>query len=56
MDEILAELEAEIELPETGEASDKAGTERPSVTEYQLLSKYFASVALPALEDFANKE
>ncbi len=49
VDQILRELEAEIELPAAPEPAPAA---QPQVTveEYQLLSTYFKSVALPELQ------
>lgn len=51
VDQILAELEAEIAQPTVQAVPQETRSERPTQSEYQLLSRYFASVALPALQD-----
>jgi hypothetical protein len=53
VDQILKELEDEIELPAPAEPAPAA---QPQVTveEYQLLSRYFKSVALPELKRLAG--
>lgn len=56
VDQILAELEAEIAQPAVQAAPQEARPERPTQSEYQLLSRYFASVALPALQEVAAEE
>ncbi|TCL01132.1 hypothetical protein BXY66_2441 [Shimia isoporae] len=53
VDQILAELEADIAAPMTLDDEGIEGS-RPSIEEYQLLSRYFASAALPELRAMAD--
>lgn len=55
VDQILAELEADIAQPNVPMAP-VADASRPTIQEYQLLSRYFTSVALPALRKLADDE
>ncbi|SFL19559.1 hypothetical protein [Shimia haliotis] len=56
VDQILAELEADIAQPQMPKSAEAAAAVSPTIQEYQLLSRYFASAALPALRDFAAKQ
>jgi len=54
VDQILAELEAEMAAAGAAERQGDALPGQPSVEEYQLLSRYFVSAALPALTPLAE--
>ncbi|KPA20625.1 hypothetical protein shim_32280 [Shimia sp. SK013] len=55
VDQILAEIEEEIVRPRQAAKGSDLATGRPTIEDYQLLSRYFVSVALPALSAMAQK-
>ncbi|WP_270725993.1 hypothetical protein [Shimia sp. Alg240-R146] len=54
VDQILAEIEEEIVRPRHDANDPNGAVDRPSIEDYQLLSRYFVSVALPALTAMAQ--